>query len=393
MVTLRKLHGERTQNGASAHIVAVALVAAASALGCNEKVPQYREDATTASVTASASVAASSSAEAPDELGARRGQGNRSDAPVFVDGELRAVLRYGELPPSFEPTVVDRRGDYRICNVARYLEALGVKLDDVDALHLEGSGRTAAITGDELRRMKDKLHFTFSKLRGTLGKPMADWPSEKVISTTRIDKIAGIHVFVNKPAPTWNATKKAFFWEDGKEVEGVPHLGEFEPIKAPRLYVDGKLFGFVESDETPKELVKTGDGRGTGKTTDIEVEEEHRGKRAGGGRKTGGTGGGQRILLAKYLAHRGVDLGAVTAVEIIGEDRVLGRFDAKAWNAQLDQLTFGIPKRSSKALRLELPETATPYPGPVTAQAIAIYTTSKPPAREITQPKRRPRRN
>lgn len=381
---------KRPERGPVLRGVVVGLFALTSLAGCNDKVPQYREGAVAGE---SASAPPAGSALPPSPGGDRRNQRKRSDTPVFVDGDLRAVLAYGELPVGFEPTVVDRRGDYRICNVARYLEALGVDLARVKALHLQGSNRTAVIEGDEVRRMKDKLHFAFSKLRGTFGKPIVDWPSEKVISTTRIDKISGVQVFVDKPAPTWDPKKKAFFWDDGSAVEGMPHVGDFEPIKSARVYLDGKLLGFVKEEDVPKDIIKTGDGRGSGKKTDVVTDEGHQGENRGGGRKGGGTGGGKRIVLAQYLAHLGVDTDRVTALEVIGEDRVLARFDKDTWAANLETLTFGIPKRSSKRLRIELPEAATPYPGPVSAQAIVVYTKLKPTDREIAQPKRRPRNN
>lgn len=368
----------------------VGLLGLVSLVGCNEKVPQYRDGAASSAVV---SAAPTGSADIAEPMGGRRNKRKRADTPVFVDGELRAMLAYGELPAGFEPTVVDRRGDYRICNVARYLEALGVDIARVKALHLHGSNRVAAIDGDEVRRMKDKLHFAFSKLRGTFGKPIVDWPSEKVISTTRIDKISAVQVFVDEDAPTWDPKKKAFLWDDGKAVEGMAHVGELDPIRSARVYLDGKIAGFVKEDEIPRDVIKTGDGRGTGKKTDVVSDEDHEGENRGGGRKGGGTGGGKRIVLARYLAHLGVEMDKITAVEIIGEDRVLARFDKNAWTSHVETLTFGIPKRSSKRIRIELPEVATPFPGPVSAQAVMVYTKVKPTEREITQPRRRPRGN
>ncbi len=376
-------------------LAALALLIGAFCIACENATPQYRDGPASAQPSVTSTLPATTGTPGTDRMRNRK-RANKGITGVYVDGELRAVLRYGELPPTFEPTIVDRRGDSTINNMVGYLTALGVDVSKVTGLHMEGSGRTAAITGDELRRHTDTLHFAFSKLQGTYGKARIDWPATKNIkTTTRIDKVAALHVFENKPAPIWDRAGRTFRWADGSKVDGTAYIGRREKIKSARLYVDGRLLGLIDDiDGLPAEVMHTGDGKGTGKATqnmasDEEEEDEEDAPKPG---DKGGGGGGKKVLLAKYLAHRGVDLSAVKTVEIIGEDRVLGRFSGALWAEYVPKLTFGTPKRKKRKLRLELEEPATPYPGPVLAQAIAVYTTVKPRDRKIALPRWRPRR-
>ena len=116
---------------------------------------------------------------------------------------------------------MQRGQPFSIFNLARYLERVGVKLDEVKGVQLVGASRTAAITGDEIRRVKDQLHFKFS--REFSGAPMVDWPDERVTATTRIDRINELYVFAKKEAPSFDRPTKSFRWADGSEVQGVPH--------------------------------------------------------------------------------------------------------------------------------------------------------------------------
>lgn len=337
--------------------------------GCEEKVPQYQGTQTSAPAT---SATGSGSAAAPASKPQPARKKNRAVAPVFIDGQLRAVLTYGELPYGFEPTIVDREGDYTLCNIARYLESLGVDIAKVQGLQLEGGHRTAGITGDEVRDKKDELHFAFSRSRGTRGRPLVDWPARKVIATTRIDRIMGMHVFVEKTPPDWDKETRKYRWADGSEVEGVPYAKDFVPIKAPRLYVDGKLEGTIEDRDVPDNAIRSGDGGGKG-----------------GGNKGGG-GGGKRVGLAAFLKHRGIDPKTIQAVELIGDDRVLGRYEHDAWEKHADAVTFRIPANDKKQLMMDIEEAATPFPGTAKVQAIAVYVKVEPKDRKVEAPQRRP---
>jgi hypothetical protein len=373
----------------------VAWTTLALAAACDSQPPQPDPQPV---VTASASVAnagpPSSAARPPmdDEEGGGRKRGERRViAPVYVDGKMVAALQYGELPSKFKPTIVERVREYSLCNLADYLVALGVDLAKVRAVHLAGASRTAAIDGDELRRVKDKLHFTFSRKRGTQGKPMMDWPGTKVVATTRIDIVFSLQVFVEKEAPVWDRTKRKFLWQDGSEVVGVPYVENAQPLKAPRLYVDDQLVGLIEEGGLPPEVTRAGDSKGGGKG---EKGGEHgrgdgkmMGKGAGSGTGEGrgggkGQGGGLRVLLAKYLAHRGVALDKVKAIDFIGGDRLLWRLDGAGLGKRGDDLTFGVPKRGGKQLRMDVPAFDGSEARTLNVQAIIVYTKTTPPERK-----------
>ena len=195
-------------------------------LGCDEGVAQYRDGAATTAPVASQPAPSAN----PDMLRDRR-KANKGDTPVYVDGELVGALRHGELPSTLKKSSMEGRKN-KVYNVAQYLESIGVNVDELKAVHFSGSGRVAAMDGDELRKHRDTLAFSFTKRSGTAGKAVMVWHGKtKIHASSRIDKVAAVYVFWKKPAPAWNRTEKAFYWDDGTKVEGVAYVGKTDQVQ------------------------------------------------------------------------------------------------------------------------------------------------------------------
>ncbi len=321
--------------------------------GKTDAAPSASASATTASASASAAVAEP-----------QRRKKRKPPPLVYVDGEVVGVLKYGELPVGFEATIVQRGQPFSIFNLARYLERLGVKLDDVKGVHLVGASRTAAITGDEIRRVKDQLHFKFA--REFSGAPMVDWPDGRVEATTRIDRITELYVFVAKEAPSFDRPTKSFRWADGSEVQGVPHA-KGAPITGARVYLDGRLLGSLDALRGQSGDGRRGEGRGAGRDSQ---KASH--------------------ALAGFLKNLGAPLDALKAIDFVSrDDLTVGRLDAQAWAETREALRFELAQQG-QAMRMHMPAPATPAPGLVDVSAVLLYSQSEPPARDVKAPKQRP---
>ncbi len=117
---------------------------------------------------------------AGDGDGRRRPGGQQKkrfgQSPVYVDGVPTAVVAYGELPPWLATKWVKLNDGRKVIRFvfADYLRALGVPLRRLQAVHLYGGrGRVGTISGAELRRVRHRLLFSFTK--GRCAAPAAPW--------------------------------------------------------------------------------------------------------------------------------------------------------------------------------------------------------------------------
>jgi hypothetical protein len=187
----------------------------------------------------------------------RSGKGRWRDAGVYVDGKPIGMIWFGELPVSLKPVWKDdvqmldfNPGDQgprekpvkvRRYRIAEYLEALGVDLAKVKELHIQGGkGVPAVVTGKELRRMRDGLHFSFG--RTTSGKPLLHLP-EGIKTNTSFDHVVGLMVYIDKKPPIVDGEDDLIL--DGKLVTDVPYFGE--PMRGGvRVYKDDRLVAVIK---------------------------------------------------------------------------------------------------------------------------------------------------
>jgi hypothetical protein len=169
----------------------------------------------------------------------------RGDAPVFVDGDMVGVLRYAELPPHLA-TTFQRLDDGRLVRRFAwrdYLVALGVDVAAIQAVHFYG-GRTSVsvVAGDELRRLEDRLRFSFTQ--SSVGKPRMEYPADERTETNRqIDLLGAVAIYVRKPAPRYHNGEMRL--PDGRLVVGIPYSDTSEAHGGTRVYVDGAFRGSV----------------------------------------------------------------------------------------------------------------------------------------------------
>lgn len=279
-------------------------------------------------------------------------------APVFIDGVPLGVLSHKELPPDFAPNIVMRGEPFSIYSLTGYLSYIGATLSKIREVHLMGGSRPSIIDGDELRRMKDHIHFAFS--RGDGGRPRMDWPAERVKSWSRIDRIVAIYVYENEPAPRFDPTRRQFFDAHGKAIEGIPYAKTMRALKGTRLYLDGKFLGALRR----RDLDET-----------IRGEDTKRGE--------------PTYRLGPYLKKMGAAVDPAV-IEFIAQDRVVGRLDRKGYKKLASRTRFTLPRRSRGRMHIRMVEAMSPSPGGVALTAIQMYDKRTAPSRAVVAPKSRP---
>lgn len=277
------------------------------------------------------------------------------EAAVYVDGNLRGILRRLELPGTLKPRkkkLLDGRAVNRFA-IADYIAAIGLDLEKVRAVHLHGGrGRASIIDGDLLRKYKDTLAFSFTQ--GDRGKPRAAWPGDDGFRiNTTIDIVSALAIYVEKVPPEFDPRIRKLVL-DGQPVEGVAYVPA-EELKGTRVYSDGAMVAAMKRKTLPDKLLVPG----------ASVRNP-------------------RFSMVLWLESIGVDPAAVRSAEYLIGDDVVARSDAKQWPEARKSLEFSIPRRSQGRLLLHFaPGTATLAPGakePAEAKISAILLQVKAPA-------------
>lgn len=229
---------------------------------------------------------------------------------VFVDDEQVAVLRPGELPPGL--TLVDNaaegQSEKRYYRLAEYLQKIGVDLGAVKTVHMEGHrDHIASLEGSELRAQKDRFVFDFGHMMSRM--PKSCWSTTGLKNALRIDTIRNIAVYANKAAPALDGKKHCYLAEDGSCAPA--HDPKAASAKGTRVYVDGKMLGFVKRRSVGETAVLAGDD----------------------------------YSLNKYLSGLGVDLKSAKGIEFVAGDDIVGRAVTTQINAKSD-FVFSIPRHS-----------------------------------------------
>ena len=196
----------------------------------------------------------------PDARGGLgKGRGSASDAVAYVDGAPTSVLRFPELPdalPVAWKTLDDGR-KVRRYRLAEYVEALGLALDDVSEVHLYGGReRVSIVTREELKKHRETLLFSFTG--GTSGKPRMHYPPvDSIRINTFIDMLYNMAIYLKKTPPAPDPSTRMMTL-DGQPVRGVPYIIGERP-GGTRVYVGGKLSGWIKRKTLPDKLVLDGD--------------------------------------------------------------------------------------------------------------------------------------
>ncbi|MBX3192795.1 MAG: hypothetical protein KF819_37775 [Labilithrix sp.] len=343
-------------------------LAASALVACSKKNP---EPASTHSVTqAPKNAVALAAAEQADRTGDLSGEGKLDpndpkhgqrklmglDVGVYVDGKQISVLRYGDMPAAVAVETLE--GGARRYRLYDYLKAIGVAPETVKSVHLHGNNdRIASVEGAEL--LKDKKRFAFAFLAGDTGAPISRWATDGLKNEFVVHEFRRVTVYVNKPSPLVDAKRSCHVGADGECSDAIPYATG-DAVKGTRVYVDGKMVGFVKRRQLAEALVM------------------------------GDTPAGERKYnVSKLIAQMGVDTHGIQAVELIAGDDVIARASSEKWTKLAPEFFFTLPKHNHGKVRVHVPaELQTQQEGvsdrDALVSSVQVYKTTKPVDRELT---------
>jgi hypothetical protein len=285
-----------------------------------------------------------------DKHGSRRLMG--LDVPVYVDGDQQGVLRAGDMAPLPEGKGWNGAKGFRISD---YLTSIGVSVDQVRSIHLHGNaGKIGSVEGSELRANKDR--FVLSFLGGDSGTVVTRWETEDLKNQLVIHEVWKVSVFVKKD-PAFIDPARSCHVDSKKEcTEEIPYFNG-ENKKGTRLYVDGKLTGYVKRRQLKDEVI-------IGETAD----------------------GLRKFSIEKYATSLGVDLNGVKAIDVVAGDEMIARSEGRTGDA----LYFVIPPHSHGKVRVHVPANLQAKQEKVMdrdalATSVHVWKSVNPPARPLTE--------
>jgi hypothetical protein len=179
----------------------------------------------------------------------RRMRKRWGDAPIYVDGNYRGMLRFPELHPNVATIVQHRDIDGERIYMRRFAWAEmfaqhGVNIDKIKAVHFYG-GRSSIsmVDGDEFRLKAKTLLFSFT--RGNGGKPTLRTPPDGYKTNRTVDMVRGVAIYVEREPPFY--TRGNIIFPDGTKQRVRNDRGKLsfpysstERHGGSRVYVDGK---------------------------------------------------------------------------------------------------------------------------------------------------------
>jgi len=312
----------------------VLLVVAASALvACSKKAAEKTQGAVTQTVNPN--VAALDEARKIDEAAKHGGDGKLDpndpkhgsrklmglDVGVFVDGVQTSVLRFGDLPTMPSETLEGGAVRYKLVD---YVKAIGVAPESIKSIHLHGnSDRIASVEGSEL--LKEKNRFQFQFLSGHTGAAVVRWDTDGLKNEFVVHEIRKVTIYVKKASPLIDAKRSCHIGPDGDCSDAVPYAAG-DAVKGTRVYLDGKMVGFVKRRQLQDALLM-------GNTPS----------------------GEQKYNVAKLVAQLGVDVAGIKAVELVAGDDVIAHADGDKFISLSPDLFFTLPKHNHGKVRVHVP--------------------------------------
>lgn len=331
-------------------------------VGCSKKTPEPTKSVAPVAPVTTAAKAADD--RAPAESGEGKldpndpAHGKRKlmglDVGVYVDGVQAAVLRYGDMPSIPSENNAGKR--FRLYD---YVKAIGVAPESIKSIHIHGNGdRIASIEGSEL--LAGKARFVFSFLSGDTGAPISRWDTDGMKNEFVVHEFRKVTIYVKKPSPAIDKARQCHLGADGECSDAVPYASG-DAVKGTRIYVDGKMVGFVKRRQLQDALIQ-------GETKD----------------------GDRKYNVKKLIAQMGVDTDGINAVELIAGDDVIARASSsEQFNKLAPEFYFTLPKHNHGKVRVHVPteiqlrgESATDRDALVSS--VQVYKTTKPAQRELT---------
>ncbi len=342
------------------------LVAAGALIACSKKTPEPAKQVGAAFPQAAALRAAEKSeADAKNGVsgegrldpndpkhGARKMMG--LDVGVFVDGVQASVLRYGDLPSMPSETLEGGAVRYKLVD---YVKAIGIAPASIKSIHMHGNGdRIGSVEGSEL--LKEPNRFQFQFLSGTTGTPAVRWDTDGLKNEFVVHEIRKVTIYVKKASPIVDAKKSCHVGADGECSDAVPYASG-DAVKGTRIYVDGKMVGFVKRRQLADALVM------------------------------GDTANGERKYnVAKLVAGFGVDTSGIQAMDLIAGDDVIAHADAAKFATLAPELFFTLPKHNHGKVRVHVPAslqvTGSADDKDALISSVQIFKSTKPASRELS---------
>lgn len=331
--------------------------------GCSKKTPEPTK------TVAPVAVPATTTAKATDDRAqATSGEGKLDpndpshgkrklmglDVGVYVDGVQTSVLRYGDMPSIASENNAGKR--FRLYD---YLKAIGVAPESVKSVHIHGNNdRIASIEGSEL--LAGKARFVFSFISGDTGAPISRWDTDGLKNEFVVHEFRKVTIYVKKPSPVIDKARQCHVGADGECSDAVPYASG-DAVKGTRIYVDGKMVGFVKRRQLQDALVM-------GDTKD----------------------GERKYNVKKLIAQFGVSTDGIKAVELVAGDDIIARASSSEQFEKLaPEFYFTLPKHNHGKVRVHVPteiqlrgESAADRDALVSS--VQVYKTTKPADRELT---------
>ena len=359
-----------TNPGRNHLFMLLALATGSALLGCSKKAPEPTAKARPVATVLpqAAAAAAALKSETPvaqggdakldpndPKHGARKLKG--LDIGVFVDGVQASVLRYGDLPAIPSSTLEGGAVRYKLVD---YLKGIGVAPESLKSIHIHGNNdRIASVEGSEL--LKDPNRFQFQFLSGQTGSPVVRWDTDGLKNEFVVHEIRKVTIYVKKASPVVDAKKSCHVGADGECSDAVPYASG-DAVKGTRIYLDGKMVGFVKRRQLADALLM-------GNTAE----------------------GEQKYNVAKLVAQFGVDPHGIKSVELVAGDDIIARADGNKFNSIAPDFYFTLPKHNHGKVRVHVPTAIQLSQAPSSASdkdalisSVQLFKSTKPTDRDLS---------
>lgn len=327
------------------------LIASLAAFACSKSDGGKKEVAPEPAETAAATEQAPLEAAPPMDDGKwvpkefTKGIKKFKDPGVYVDGVIKGMLKFGELPLTLEPVwheeeaaVPFKKGDkgprYKVVKQRRYrwtdyFKAIGIDLDSINEMHIYGGSKrpvAVIVKGEDLRERGESFMFRFGS--DVYGKPIPACPAN-IADGNCPDNIRAIAVYIKRTPPV---RKRGYFYLDGEKLTDIPYYGS--PLRGGvRVYLDGPMVAHIKRHK----LADGGDG--------LKVD-----------RPDGTTG----YKFFDFLKSQGVDTGSIKEAWLVHKDKFVKRVDREelltatfiAGQRRSGQILFGDDKIPTSAIAL-----------------------------------------
>ncbi len=311
------------------------VVLAGALVACSKKSVEPAKATGAVGTNVNPNVAALAEAKASDEAAKNGGHGMLDpkdpkhgsrklmglDVGVFVDGVQTSVLRFGDLPTMPSQTLEGGAVRYKLHD---YVKAIGLAPESIKSIHIHGNNdRIASVEGSEL--LKEKNRFQFQFLSGHTGAAVVRWDTDGLKNEHVVHEIRKVTIYVKKASPLVDAKRSCHVGADGECSDAVPYASG-DAVKGTRIYVDGKMVGFVKRRQLQDALLM-----GTS------------------------AAGEQKYNVAKLLGQMGVDAAGINAVELVAGDDVIAHAEGEKFNSLSADFFFVLPKHNHGKIRVHVP--------------------------------------